>query len=297
MAKLVEAHRDEAAQLFEKAIANYKRVIEPYVTGKKPLPEDPEDPIFVRVSLAEMQAGIALFGWALIYPKGANFTYKMDEAIETLDDFLQRHFEDLFGAYAMIYIGRGFYEKGARMGDVDELEVALGYFEQLIEQIDEQPSNPSTVDVLAETFYWYNRTCNLIARGDGLKKPQPVYFDNTLASGVKLGQKLKYGSDHRYALLARLEVADAYAAREDYESSVGIAGEVLAAARVANQRRVAKIATSRLTRWVANVAGAGALGPGLLYQIGESLAAQGRTANAITFYEKAVASSGTDEMQ
>ena len=75
VAKLVEAHRDEAAQLFEKAIANYKRAIEPYVTGKKPPPEDPEDPIFVRVSLAEMQAGIALFRWALIYPKGANFTY------------------------------------------------------------------------------------------------------------------------------------------------------------------------------------------------------------------------------
>lgn len=297
VAKLVEAHRDEAAKLFEKAIANYKRVIDPYVSGKKTMSDDPEDPTYVRVSLAEMQAGIALFRWALIYPKGANFTYKMDEAIETLDDFLQRHFEDLFGAYSMIYIGRGFYEKGARMGDVDELEIALGYFEQLIGQIDEQPSIPSTIDVLAEAFYWYNRTCNLIARGDGLKKPQPVYFDNTMASGSKLGQKLKYGSGHRFALLAMIEVADAYAAREDFDASVGIAGEVLAAARVAGQRRVGKIATSRLTQWVANVAGAGALEPGLLYQIGESLAAQGRTANAITFYEKAVASSSTDEMK
>jgi tetratricopeptide (TPR) repeat protein len=151
--------------------------------------------------------------------------------------------------------------------------------------------------VLAEAFYWYTRTCNEMAAGEGIKKPQPVYFDNTIGAGGKLAQKLKYGSSHRYALLARLEVADALAAREDYDSAVGIAGEALSAARVAGQRRVGRTATAKLTQWVANVAGAGALEPGLLYQIGESLAAQGRTANAITFYEKAVASSATDEMK
>ena len=43
--------------------------------------------------------------------------------------------------------------------------------------------------------------------------------------------------------------------------------------------------------------GSGALEPELLFQIGSSLVAQGRTANAITFFEKAITASTSEDQK
>jgi len=295
--KLAEENRDKAEQLFNKAIENYEKVYKPYREGKKVLPTDPSDPIYGRVANAELQAGIAKFRLAQIYGTGPNFTYRTDEAIEMMDDFLQRHYEELVGGYAMLYIGQCFFEKAIRKGDEDAGETALAYFETLYNEIEEVPSAPGTVDVIARAFYWYTRAANAIAAGEGaLKKPRPIYYDNAVASGAKLLDKLSAeGQKNPWAMRARLNVAAAHATREEYEEAVAIAGQVLASARVEGQGDVARLATDRLTDWVAHVSGAGALDTSLLFQIGESLLSQQRYANAITFFEKAIASAHGDE--
>jgi hypothetical protein len=293
--KLIDANKDKASQLFEAAIKNFKGVCDKL---KKELGDepDPTDPTYIRCTNAEFFVGMARFRWALIYPKGANFQYRIDEAIEELDVFLQAHYEELFGAYAMIYLGRAFMEKGLRTGDDNDVETAINYFQTLFETVPEDPAMPDTSNVIGEAFYWYCFACNAMASARGaLKKEQPIFLDNTIRAGSLLPQKLKQGLKGAFALRAMLEVADAHALQQNFGDAVRISGEVLAAARVEGHRQVGKAATAKLKGWVASVAGAGALNAGLLFQIGESLAAQGRVGNAIAFYEKAVAAAKSDE--
>jgi len=292
--KLISKNKDEAAKLFAEAISHYQQV---YDKVSKSLPPNVEttDPRYVLASRAEFGRGLARFRWALIYPKGPNFQFRADEAIEELDEFLQRHFDEAFGAYAMIYLGRAFLEKGLRLGDVDDAETGVNYFENVCSDIREDPAVPSTMDILGRGYYWYVRACNALASGAGnLKKPQPVFYENSLKAGADMRHKLKAGAKHEWALRASLEVAEAYAAQRKYEDAVLLAGEVLASARVTGQRRVTQVATTKLTGWVASVRGAGALAPSLLFQIGESLAVQNRVGNAVTFYEKAFTASVTE---
>jgi tetratricopeptide (TPR) repeat protein len=257
-----------------------------------------DDPQYIQQLLAEFYRGQARFRWACIFPKGPNFQVRMDQAVEELDEFLQKHFEEAAGAHAMILLGRAFYEKALRLGDAGEGEVAINYFENVFSDVEEKPSQPETFNILGNAFFWYARSCNALAKGEGnLKKPQPIFFSNTLKLDSTMRQKLKHGAKHPMAMKARLEVAEAFAAQRDFERAVGIAGDVLAMARVEGQGGIAKLATGKLTEWVASVRGAGALNPELLFQIGASLAAQGRVGNAITFFEKAVASSRTEDQK
>ncbi|NJN14187.1 MAG: hypothetical protein HC813_00530, partial [Planctomycetes bacterium] len=62
-------------------------------------------------------------------------------------------------------------------------------------------------------------------------------------------------------------------------------------------RRATKLATDKLTGWVASVTGRSVLEPGLLFQIGESLNTQGRLSNAITFFEKTISACRSDEQR
>jgi len=293
-AKLVSEHKGRAGQLFQGAIAEFDAVFQA-LKGKVSPNAPLDDPEYVRMTVAEFNRALAKFRWASIFPKGPNFQHRMDEAIEELDEFLQRHFQEGAGAYAMIYLGRAFLEKALRMGDADEGEVAINYFENVYNDVKEDPQFPETFKIVGTAYYWYTRACNALARGDGaLKKPQPIYFQNTLKAGTRIRQ-LKHALRQPTTLKALLEVAEAYAAQRRYESAVAIAGEVLATARVAGQRGIAKLATAKLTSWVASVRGAGALDPDLLFRIGASLGQQGRVGNAVTFFEKAIAASTTED--
>ncbi len=297
--KLVEENKDAAAKLFETAVQNYERV---YQEGRKQLPKDeapdPSSPVYLRTIQADLLRSTAKFRWALIYPGGVHFINKIDTAELELDEHYNRHFQELSGAYAVIYLGRANYEKAVRLGQADGGEVALNYFASIFRDVNEDPTAPGTMDVIGEAFYWYCRTANALARKEGaLKKEQPVYLDNTIKAGTTLRQKLKHGARRTWTLRAMLEVGEAYAARSNYTAAVEIAGEVLASARTEGDRRATKLATEKLTAWVGSVAGASVLDPGLLFQIGESLNAQGRLANAITFYEKTIGACRSDEQR
>jgi len=297
--KLVDENKDAAAKLFEVAVANFERV---YDEGRKALPKDdspdPTSPLYIRTTQADLYRSVAKFRWALIYPGGVQFTHKMDTAELELDEHYNRHFKELSGAYAVIYLGRGNYEKALRTGEGDAGEVALNYFATLFREVTEDPTVPDTMDVIGEAFYWYCKTANALALKEGaLKKAQPVYLENSIKAGTTLKQTLKHGGRRPWALLALLEVGNAHAARGNFQAAVEIAGEVLASARTEGDRRATKRATDKLTQWVGSVAGASVLDPGLLYQIGESLNAQGRLANAITFYEKTVGACRTEEQR
>jgi hypothetical protein len=293
-AKLLDENVNAAEKLFERAITEFEEV---HTNLRKQLPQNVNlgNPIYIRASLAKYNKATARLRWALLYPKGPKFNYRSEQAIEELDEFFNEHYDDLFGAAALLDLGRANYERGLRLG-TDDAEIAIDYFKTLYESLEEDANNEDVIRVLAQAFLWYTKACNAIARADGaLKKPQPVFYENTIRAGAELKQRLTIGQKHPDALRAMLNVADAYAATGNFDAAVSIAGDVLATARVERHRQVAKQVTRNLTRWVANVSGAGALGAGLLFQIGESLAAQDRTANAITFFEKAVAASVNDE--
>ncbi len=292
---LLSANKAEASRLFEGAIESFDKVAHRW---RNILPEKvaPDNPDYIRMSQAEFNRGRARYRWACIYPKGPHFINKIDTAVEELDSFLQQHYDQAFGAYAMLYLGRCFYEKAIRLGDAGEGEVAINYFENVYLQVDENPAGPQNSDIIGEAFYRYAKTCNALARGDGnLKKPQPIYYQNTAKAGTLIGQRLKQGRKRNWALRARLEVAEAEAAQLHFGNAVSTAGDVLSTARVEGNLAVVKLATSKLTAWVANVRGSGALDGRLLFQIGSSLAGQGRPANAITFFEKAIAASKTED--
>lgn len=294
-AALVGAHAGEAEKLFEEAIGHYDAVYK--VTSKVVNDDTPADsPVYLQMVNAQYKKANARLRWALLYPSGPKFQYRAEEAIEELDEFLSEHFEDIFGGYAMLDLGICNLERGLRLGDEDSAETALHYFSTLYTTVKEDPTIPETIEVIAKAFYWHARACNAMARGEGaLKRAQPVYFETTIRSGAEMKDKLKYGYKHPYALRAQLYVADAYAVQNRYDAAVGLAGDVLSTARVEGERGVANAATARLTNWVAQVHGAGTLEASLLFQIGESLAAQGRIGNAITFFEKTIAASEGDE--
>ncbi|MHC4410173.1 MAG: tetratricopeptide repeat protein, partial [Planctomycetota bacterium] len=291
----VTAHKDEAEKLFGQAIAYYNAVAKAvtYSVGGE---LDPDGEEWVRVTNAKFKAALASFRLALIYPKGARFNARSEDAEEVLDTFLNEHYESLYGAFSMLYLGQLKYQQAVRNGEAEFGEDALNYFETLYGVVTEDPQYPQTIEVLGKAFYWYGKTGNALARAEGaLKKKDPTRLGDVLKMGRVLKQKMRYGANSRPALLAHLEVADAMAAQGQFEGAVGLAGEVLAKARAEGAASVVSVATGKLTDWVANVGGAGNLPPGLLAQIGDSLAAQGVTAKAITFYERAVAASKTEE--
>jgi hypothetical protein len=294
-AALVAAHAGDAEKLFEEAIAHYLEVYK--VTSKIVTEDTPDDaPVYLQMANAQYKKANARLRWALLYPAGAKFQYRAEEAIEELDEFLSEHFGDLFGAYAMLDLGICNLERGLRLGDEDSAETAVNYFNTLYGTINEDPTVAETIEVIAKSFYWHSKACNAMARQEGkLKRAQPIYYETTIRSGAELKDKLKYGYKHPFALKAQLFVADAYAAQNRFDAAVSLAGDVLATARVEGHRAVANLATAKLTNWVAQVRGAGTLEAGLLFQIGESLAAQGRIGNAITFFEKTIAASEGDE--
>ena len=293
--RLVGQNKEQASKLFEQAIKAYEQVRDEAAQqlGDKPALDDP---VYILMSNAEFNVGIARYRWALVFQKGANFQYRIDEAIEVLDELYNKHYEDLIGRYAMIFLGRCFLEKSLRLGDPDDAQIATDYFGNVYRETEFDPAVPETADVIGRAFYWYVRACNVLASGAGsLKKAQPIFFENSIKAGSEIKGKLKQSIANEWALRALLEVADAHAAQRSFDDAVGLAGEVLATARVEAAARVGKFATAKLTNWVASVKGAGALTSSLLFQIGESLSGQNRIGNAITFYEKAVAAAEGQE--
>ncbi|MEM8882996.1 MAG: hypothetical protein AAGD14_02915 [Planctomycetota bacterium] len=295
--ELVDANKDQAEKLFEQAIQLYRDVIkalEKKNNGEVGLDSDD----YGAATNAEYQMCIAQFRLALIYPSSARarFNARAGDAEEVLDEFVAKHYDELIGAFALQKMGELKYHVAVRTGDEDAGQVALDYLESVITQVDEDPTVPGTIRIIGEALYWYGKTANALGRADGkLRKPNAARFGDTIRMGRQLKQRVRYGAKTRPALLAELEVADALAAQGNYEPAVSIAGEVLTKARSAGETSVVGTATDKLTNWVANVSGAGALPPDLMSQIGDSLAAQGLTAKAVTFYEKAVSASNTPE--
>jgi len=293
--EFVTAHKDEAEKLFERAIELYRGVAKA-VRDQHGDDVDPDSPEGIRIKNAQYQECLAAFRLALIYPKGARFLARSEDAELILDAFFNRNYDNLYGAYGLFYLGRLNHVVAIRDGDADKGEIALHYFEKIIDTINEDPGVQETIDVLAKAFLWYSRSANSLATAEGeLKRKDTTRYQDVLRMGRTLEQKMRYGVDAKETLLAQLEVADATAAIGRFESAVSLAGQVLAKARAAGHGSVVTAATGKLTDWVANVGGGGALPPELLAQIGDSLAAQDVTAKAITFYERAVAASKTEE--
>jgi hypothetical protein len=296
--QLVSEHSAEADKLFQGAIGNYDEVAKRMATALKDKDPDITDPNYQKLTQAQYQGANAVMRLALLHPKGPKFNFNSESAIEKLDAFLGEHFEELHGAFAMLDLGTINYERGLRLGSRDDIETGANYFKELFTSVTEDPGVKDTSDLIAQALYWYARSANAIARGEGqLNKPQPAWFDNAITVAAQVREKLKHDSRNPWALKALLQVAQAYAAQNRLRDAVAVAGEVLASARAAGHRQVARDATDLLTPWVGRVAGVGALDAQLLFEMGEALSAQGHTANAIAFYEKAVASATTEEQR
>ncbi|HEX5136054.1 MAG TPA: tetratricopeptide repeat protein [Planctomycetota bacterium] len=294
--QLVTQGAEQAEKLFQAAIANYDEVVKRMTVAIGNKDPDPDDPNYVRLTQAQYQAALAVLRLALLYPKGPKFNYNSELAIEKLDTFMGEHYEELHGAFAMRDLGEIYYERAVRLGNADDMETAANYFKEIFTRIPEDPSVKDTSDLIARALCWYGKSCNALARGEGeIKKPQPAWFENAISVAAQTRERLKYDTKNPWALKALLEAAQAYAAQNRVRDAVAVAGEVLASARVAGLRQIGKDATDLLTPWVGRVAGVGVLDAPLLFEMGEALSAQGQTANAIAFYEKAVASATTDE--
>jgi len=298
-ARLLSENSDKAEKLFERAIENYKKT-EQALRDRlgDDFGYDLDDPDYIRASRAQYNAARARMRWAFMYPGGAKFNYRSGEAIEQLDEFQSEHYNDAFGLFALRDLGETYYERAMReKSAADAAEYALTYFDTLCKRMREEPNQePALTRLLANAFYWYTRACNDFAEGKAASgEAQPILYERTIRAGTDMKQRLDEGLKLPDAMRALINVADAYAATNRFQKAVEIAGEVLGTARVTGESGVAKKVTASLTRWVANVAGAGSLDPALLLQVGESLAGQGRTANAITFLSKAVAASKTPE--
>lgn len=295
VAGFVSEHSDAAKKLFEDAISHFgtvKKAMDKRVGDD----EDLANPDYRRASLAGYQKAKARLRMALMYPKGSNFIYFSEQALEELDDFASEHYDDAFGAWARLDLGRCHFERALRLGEKDDAENAINYFQILIETLDEDPTAPEIGVALAQAFYWHAKACNAMARADGsLKKPNPVMFDNSIRTLQTLRTKVKLGANQLWALRAKLEIGESYAGSNRFTQAVSLAGQVLSKARVEGHNIVMKSATERLTAWVASVSSSG-LDAQLLFEVGESLAAQGRTSSAVTFYQKAVAASNTDDL-
>jgi len=294
-AELVTEHKKTAEKLFQSAMEYYSAVAQA-IRKKVGDKLDPDSDEAIRITQAEFNHAMTAYRLALIYPKGARFNGRAADAEEILDKFMNDHWGDLAGGYAMLYLGRLNYERAVRTGDADAGDIALNYFETVAQDVDEDPNFADTTKVLGEAFYRYCQTANALARADGdLKKKDPARFGDAIRMGNRMRQKMRFGSKSRFALLMLVEVADAHAAQGQFEEAVGIAGEVLTKARADGLGAVTRTATDKLTDWVANVGGSGSLPPALLAQIGSSLASEGSPAKAITFFEKAIAASVTPE--
>jgi hypothetical protein len=294
--KLLSENSVEAEKLFTSAIGHYDEVAKRMAVALGDKEPDFGDPSYLMLMRAQYQSANALMRQALLHPKGPKFNFNSEAAIEKLDAFLGEHFSDVFGAQAMVDLGTIYFERGLRVGSRDDAETGANYFKELYTSVKEDPAVPETSGILAEALWGYARACNAMARGDGaLGKPQPTQYDNAITVAAQLRERLKLGAKNPYALRALLEVAEAYAAQNRLSDAISIAAEALSTARTTGQRQIGKEATDRLTGWVARVAGIGVLNAEILFQMGEALAAQGRVANAIAFYEKAVASATTDE--
>jgi len=294
--KLVSENAAEADKLFQEAIGHHDEVAKRMTAALGTAEPDLSNPSYVRLMQAQYRSANAVLRLALLYPKGPKFNHNSEVAIEKLDTFLGEHYDDIYGAFAMLDLGTINYERGLRLGDRDAIETAANYFKELFTRVKEDPTAPDSIDVIAKALYWYARACNALASGEGaLGKPQPGWFDNAITTAAHLRERLKVGTKNPWALRALLQVAQAYAAQNRLKDAVAAAGEVLAAARLTGQKQVAREATDLLTPWVGRVSGVGVLDAQLLFEMGEALSGQGRTAVAIAFYEKAVASAATDE--
>ena len=294
-AELVTSNKDTAEKLFEQAMSLYNEVAAETLkkAGGKVEEDSPED---IRITNAKFNEALASYRLAIIYPKGARFNARSEDAIEKLDTFYGDHWNEIVGLYAQLYLGQINYHLGIRAGDADNAEDAINYFDSVIQQGQEDPQYQPTIDVLAEAFYRYGVAANALASARGeLKRKDPTKYTDAIRMARVMREKLRYGAKSKFGLLALLEVADAHAARGEFDKAVGIAGEVLTKARAEQLTSVIKTATLKLTNWVAGVGGSGGLPPGLLAQIGDSLAAEGNTAKAITFYENAIAASTSPE--
>lgn len=290
--QLVTENAAEADKLFQAAIGHYAEVANRMKQSLGDKTADLTDPTFLRLTQAQYKGANALMRLALLYPKGhPKFNAYSGDAIEKLDEFFGDHFNDSFGAYAALDLGLISFERGLR-GNRADAETGANYFKDLFMTVKED----EVPEVIPKALYWYARTCNALARGDGaLGKPQPVQFDNTITVASQVKEKLKQGARSPYALKALLEVAEAYAAQNKLAEAVAVAGEALAGASATGQRQIQREATDRLTGWVSRVADIGALDAALLFKMGDALSAQGRPANAIAFYEKAYATASNDE--
>lgn len=296
--QLVSDHSAEADKLFQAAIGHYDEVakrMQVVIGNQQP---DVDDPSYQRLTQAQYQGANAVMRLALLHPKGPKFNFNSESAIEKLDAFYNEHYEELHGAYALLDLGTIFYERGLRLGAPDDMETGANYFKQIFMDVPEDPTNKDTSALIAQAFYWYARASNALATGEGaLAKPQPAWFDNAISVVANMREKLKHDAKNPWALKALLQVAKAYAAQNRLKDAVSVAGEVLGSARTAGHRQVGRDATDILTTWVGRVAGVGVLDAALLYEMGEALSAQGRAANAIAFYEKAVATADTEEQR
>jgi len=294
--QLVSDNSAEADKLFQAAIGHYDEVVKRMATARGDKDPDITDPDYQKLTQAQYQGANAVMRLALLHPKGPKFNFNSEAAIEKLDAFFNEHYDELHGAFALLDLGTINYERGRRLGMRDDMETGANYFRQIIMDVPEDPTVKDTSEVIAKALYWYARASNALALGEGaLGKPQPVWFDNAISVAAQLREKLKSDPKNPWALKALLQVAEAYAAQNRLKDAVAVAGEVLASARTTGQRQIGKDATDLLTPLVGRVADAGVLDAALLFEMGEALSAQGRTANAIAFYEKAVASSATDE--
>ncbi|MGH7163887.1 MAG: tetratricopeptide repeat protein, partial [Planctomycetota bacterium] len=297
-AKLIEANRKQADELFQQAVAQYEQAYKKFDEAWRKAGADTDDRLYDDASRAELNMCVAQYRWASIHPPGPAFTNRVENAITQLDEFLGKHFEDLQGATAMLYLGLCYLEKGQRAGSVDDVEVAIDFFRELYTKVPVDPEKPYTGEIVAQALYYFGSACNTLGRGGGkFKKPLPVYFDTLKRVLGEIDGRLKVFARTSWALRAKLQVADAHAAREEFDAAVAVAGDALSAARFERHGMVQRRATARLTDWVASVRSVGDLDPGLLYQIGESLAGQGRTGSAVAFYEKAISASATPETQ
>ncbi|MCZ6572911.1 MAG: hypothetical protein O7C98_07045 [Planctomycetota bacterium] len=280
--ELAGKNRDQADALFRKAVQEFEAVAKEYS-------QKADEKSVLRATLAGYHAAEAVFQWALIHPPGSvKRIYNLDTAIEALDNFNAEHYEQAIGQWALLILGKCFARKGMETKNRNEdLNIALNYFENLFTDLKEDPANPDLSKLIAEGFYWYIKTSNTLASGEGLRKAKPEYWENSLRAGDLMAGKLVQGAKLRRALQARLLVAHAQAARGDIGGAIGIAGDVLKAARFERMARVAREATETLTGWLSSAGGNLTLGADLLYQIGDSLLAQKNYTDAVAAYQQA----------
>jgi len=295
-AKLLEENRKEAEKHFEKAAGHYERLVGELRKQLKP-DADYDDPVALAVATAQFNRAQMLAAWAGILPAGATFLNRNSAAIEALDEFSAEHYEDLYGALAMLELGKAWVLKGTRLGGVDDVETGINYFNELFTRVQVDPAEPATGRVVGEAIFAFAEAGNVLARGAGKIKANPVYYDRVKGLANEIDSRMKSEARSYWAARARLEVAEAFAATGGFDRAVSLAGDALAAARAEGFGSIVRDATQRLTRWVGNVGSAGSLDPGLLLQIGESLAAQDRVASAVTFFEKAIAAARGEDAE